>query len=443
MKPITFIVSLFVLVAVFQYGQPVDDGPLDRGFKSFWKGKSPKSRLRAVKKILAANPTFDAVYTRLNAGRVYSAEAKRGRLSGSRMGRGRLRHSYVYYVPESYDPSRRYTVTVYLHGGIMVEVKKPDPWWRFTRKIYKEDRIVVFPISWRQSTWWQYSQVENLYAVLDHLKREYNIDENRVYLFGVSDGATGIYYQALKHSTPWAGFVPVIGSPGVLNNPAAGAEGELFAINMTLKPFLVYNCERDRLYPSRSVIPYVELFRRAGCDIRFHSKPLLGHTALWWDEEEREMETFIREHPRKPFPDILAWETGDTVRFGRAHWLVISRLGKVEGETVLQPWNKLDLGGFRFRKAFVRGGPSGRVELEKKGNTVHARTMGVSKFKLLIAPGHFDFQQPIRVYTNGVEVFSGKLTKDPAVLLTWAARDNDRTMLFGAELIINVRGGVR
>ena len=39
---------------------------------------------------------------------------------------------------------------------------------------------------------------------------------------------------------------------------------------------------------------------------------------------------------------------------------------------------------------------------------------------------------------NGKKVFSGTVRRDPAVLLKWAARDNDRTMLYGAELKIAV-----
>ncbi len=418
---------------------PSENAALDKAFDLFWEAKSRESRAGAVKRILDTNPTFEEVYTRLKDGRAYSVEVKRGRRTGSRAGLQGLKHSFVFYVPKSYDPSKRYQVTFYLHGGIMAQVTKPDWWWRFAREIYKEDRIVVFPISWNKSRWWQYSQVENLRGILDRLKQQYNIDENRVYMFGVSDGATGLYYLASKDTTPWAGFVPVIGSPGVMNHPGAGADGEMFTVNVSIKPFLVVNCGRDPLYPVKAVKPFVELFRSAGCDIQFLPKPHLGHNALWWDKEEKLMETFMREHPRVPLPDRLVWETEDIERFGRAHWLVITRLGVVKGESKLKSWNVLELGKGQFRKAFVHKLPSGRVELKKKGNIVYARTQGVKEFKLLLSPETFDFQNSVQVFTNGVRVFSGKVVKDPEVLLRWAARDSDRTMLFGAELIITVQ----
>ena len=46
--------------------------------------------------------------------------------------------------------------------------------------------------------------------------------------------------------------------------------------------------------------------------------------------------------------------------------------------------------------------------------------------------------QPLTVNVNGRPAFQGAVTKDPAVLLRWAARDNDRTRLYGAELKIQV-----
>ena len=35
-------------------------------------------------------------------------------------------------------------------------------------------------------------------AILEDVKREYNVDENRVVVSGVSDGGTGAYYIAMR-----------------------------------------------------------------------------------------------------------------------------------------------------------------------------------------------------------------------------------------------------
>jgi murein endopeptidase len=45
-----------------------------------------------------------------------------------------------------------------------------------------------------------------------------------------------------------------------------------------------------------------------------------------------------------------------------------------------------------------------------------------------------DFSRPIVVTANGRVVSDRRVEPSLATLLKWAASDNDRTMLFGAEL---------
>ena len=68
--------------------------------------------------------------------------------------------------------------------------------------------------------------------------------------------------------------------------------------------------------------------------------------------------------------------------------------------------------------------------------TVEATTRLVSEFTLLISPDAFDLGQPITVVVNGRVSFDGRVEPSLATLMKWAARDNDRTMLFAAELRI-------
>jgi hypothetical protein len=78
--------------------------------------------------------------------------------------------------------------------------------------------------------------------------------------------------------------------------------------------------------------------------------------------------------------------------------------------------------------------PSGRVDVVRAGNRVDVTTRGVGGFRLLLSPDQFDFAQPVTVVVDGRQRFSGVVQKDLRTLLTHAAQDNDRTMLFAAEL---------
>jgi hypothetical protein len=93
----------------------------------------------------------------------------------------------------------------------------------------------------------------------------------------------------------------------------------------------------------------------------------------------------------------------------------------------------------RSQVLFEHRRASGRVDLVRTGNTVKANSRGVAEFTLLLSPDAFDFSQPVRVETNGHVAFEGMVEKSVATLAAWAAHDNDRTMLFGAELHVKVR----
>lgn len=134
-----------------------------------------------------------------------------------------------------------------------------------------------------------------------------------------------------------------------------------------------------------------------------------------------------------PLPDRLTWETSDTRQWNRAHWLIIEKLGS----TPQDPKDLADLNEIPEmpgQPIFRNRGHSGRVDLTRTGNAVAAVTRGVSEFTLLLSPAQFDFTRNITVTVNGRTVFDGRVDKSIDTLLKWAARDNDRTMLFAAEL---------
>jgi hypothetical protein len=87
---------------------------------------------------------------------------------------------------------------------------------------------------------------------------------------------------------------------------------------------------------------------------------------------------------------------------------------------------------------FPRRRSSGRVDLIRDGNTIRATTRGVAAFTLFVSPDVFDFSKPLTVVADGRPVFEGLVKKDLQTLMRWAARDNDRTMLVGAEVPISV-----
>jgi predicted esterase len=370
---------------------------------------------------------FAAAYARLREGTTHLADVPRGRLERTRANRDGREHRYVLIVPEDYDPSRRYPVAFYLHGG----VSRPDPgpggrWWRSFDVIDGHDRIAVVPLSWNESMWWQASQMESLRGILSDVKRSYNVDENRVVVFGTSDGGTGAYFLAFRDTTPWAAFLPFIGDPRVLLNPANGADGDMHLANITNKPLFIVNGEQDPLYPVRQIIPFLAALENVGADFEFTPKPG-GHDTRWWPEEEENIERFVEAHPRSAHPERVFWATERADRYNRAHWVVIDELGPLAGDEER-----------RYLASVTAGGEGGIVDARREGNTVTFLAYGVRRLRLLISSDAFDLEQPIRVIANGTVAFEAMVRPDVETLERWAAIDEDRTMLYAAEIAIEL-----
>jgi hypothetical protein len=125
--------------------------------------------------------------------------------------------------------------------------------------------------------------------------------------------------------------------------------------------------------------------------------------------------------------------------------LSLRKPGDALSMRVIRDTQPLDLKGTyepvampRFMPIFPRSKASGRVDVTRNGNAITATTYGVGRFTLLLSPDAFDLSRPVTVVVDGRTLFSGKVTPSVSTLLKWAARDNDRTMLYGAELPITV-----
>ena len=521
-------IALVAAVGLTLIAPPAIAQDLEAAVDAFWTADSDDID-GAAEAILALDPGIEPLWRYLRAGPTHSADVPRGRQLLTRTNAEGVEYRSVVHVPDDYDPTLRYPVRVYLHGGVNRPRREEGQWWRNDERYARSDSLVVFPESWADSMWWQASQVENLTGMLSDLKRQYNVNENAVYLMGVSDGATGVFYHAFKASTPWAAFLSFNGHPVVLANPSTGVDGQMHVTNLRNRRFFAINGGQDRLYPVESVVPFLRLFVSAGVSVDFRPQPEAGHNMQWWDDESPNIDRFIATQSRRPLPDRLVWETESTERFNRAHWLVITELGSVVGESSFDDFNEItppapfvpigfnmlselqsgegielvditpgslaEAAGVRggdvlvevngmpvasvddlqfavqaprdqpglplriqrngqslsftltpsddvpappARQAFPHPEPSGRVQLARDGNNIGVVTRGVRRYTLLLSPEQFDFTQPFRVTTNDVLSFEGMVEPDPETLVRWAARDRDRTMLFGAALEIEV-----
>jgi len=377
---------------------------------------------------------FDVLYARLKQGRTYLDE-KRGEYSLRWKSKSGPFFNNVVDVPTAYDPAKKWQLRVQLHGGVgrpspnaQAPGRQPAAGGRAPNRIEGEPQIYLDPSGWAAAQWWDEEQVDNILRSVDTLKRKYNIDESKIYLTGISDGGTGVYYMALKEPNIWSSFLPLNGSLAVLRNPENGADGEMHGNNLVNSPLYIVNGENDPLYPVAQVEPHIAWLKRMGVNVMFRPQAGAEHNTAWWSTERAPYEQFVHEHARVAHPAALSWETERVDRFNRNRWLVINEL-RTDASRATE---LTDLGFFRHTKR------SGRVDVRRNGNTFDALVRDVASFTLLLSPDAIDFARPVVVTVNGKPAFNGAVKKDNTTLLRWAARDNDRTALYGAELKITV-----
>lgn len=406
--------------------------PADALLDKFFTAETPKEAQAAGEQLAAGGMSFDDLYARLKKGRPYLDE-KRGEYSLRWKSKSGPFFNNVVDVPADYDPARKMMLRVQLHGGVgrpspNVQAPGRPAAGRASNRIEGEDQIYLHPSGWIAAQWWDEEQIDNILRAVDALKRKYNIDESTIYITGISDGGTGVYYMALKEPNPWSAFLPLNGSLAVLRNPDNGADGEMHGNNLANANLYVVNGENDPLYPVAQVEPHIAWLKRMGVNVLFRPQPGAVHNTAWWPTERAPYEQFVREHPRVAHPAALSWETERTDRFNRNRWLIINELRADAARST----ELADMGFFRHTRR------SGRVDIRRHGNAFDAMVRDVASFSLLLSPDAIDFARPVTVTVNGKPVFSGSVTKDPATLVRWAARDNDRTALYGAELKIAV-----
>ena len=382
--------------------------------------------------------SFDEAWSRLKSGRTYGA-APTGRIELPSADHGN-RLDNVLEVPADYVPTRSWPLRVSLHGGVGRPAPRAgdEPARPLANRIPGASELVLHPRAWGQSEWWTAGQVDNILTLVDTVKRRYNVDESRVYLTGISDGGTGAYFLAMRLATPWAACLPLNGHPSVLANPDVGADGQLYPANMVNCPLRIVNGGRDRLYPAASVRPLIEMFKRGGIPLEFQVYEEAGHDTSWWPDERAKYEAFLAAHPRQAHPARVSWETERVDRYNRFRWVVIDRLGARPSDVMLEDVNRFAPAATLSVPLYDRSKPSGRVDAARTGNSVELKTRGVRELTLLLSPDVMDLSKPVVVTVNGRQVHDGVVAKDSNVLLKWAARDNDRTMLYAAELHLTV-----
>jgi len=331
--------------------------------------------------IIAAGGDVEKVAAWFAEGRDYAADLPTGWREMMVLGSDGISRAYLLYVPLDYDPSKRYRMLIDMHGGVSreqalthAELQRMKFFWGDDAE--KEGFFLALPAGQRGAQWWTEVGSGNVLSILRETKRGYNIDEDLVIATGFSDGGSGSYYLALAHPTPFAGFLPLSGHVGV-----AGAGGlQVHLRNLLNKPLYITNTDRDSLYPSAGLKPYIDAMKKLGVDLVWRDVAGFTHNPAYLADERPRIREWLAKVERVPHPDRVVWE-GTADAPARVHWLVVDAIGETGNDLAFPDANPM------IAETRLRLGVIVDQAFEGKGVRIDTVSEGSAAEKAGVKPG--------------------------------------------------------
>ncbi|MCU0660880.1 MAG: prolyl oligopeptidase family serine peptidase [Myxococcota bacterium] len=132
---------------------------------------------------------------------------------------------YAIYVPKSYTPDRTWPLIVSLHGGqsnynlwmaliLGNNVAEKDYFANhrtsFSPKFDQDEAIIVAPQGMCQGRW-RWASERDIFDVIADVQRNYAVDDNKIVLNGLSNGAIASYKVGLQHAWRFSAVLPMAG----------------------------------------------------------------------------------------------------------------------------------------------------------------------------------------------------------------------------------------
>ncbi len=304
--------------------------------------------------------------------------AKRGTvLEVARAGKEEGEIPYLLRVPLSYREDRPAPLLVYLSGGAGFAIDGVNS----AENIVSETGyMVLYPQA--GGYWWRPEAARRFDAVLRDVFERYNIDRDRIYLTGFSNGGTGALYFASRWPHRFAAVVSLMGAGQCTEEVKAGLP------NLGNLPLLLVHGANDpRIAPECSTSTHAALTeQRHAFKPELKILPNRAHD-ITLDSDDGLTLAFFANKVRNPFPREVDVSLSDSIA-ARGYWVEI-----------------LD-------------GKPGKSSVEarvKADNSIEIHSHDVKSLRLHLRPELLPKPGDVRIVWNGKKLFSGPL-RDPCSL---------------------------
>lgn len=241
---------------------------------------------------------------------------------------------YSIYIPNNFDENKKYPLVVFLHGAmsnnrlglrrVFGEGNLQGPSFgtpgftppqtdleatRFYPKLKDVDYIVVAPYA-RGTAGYQGIPEQDVFDMLADVKSRFNIDEDRMYLTGLSMGGGGTLWIGLTHPDMWAAIAPVCPAPPENLSSLAGN-----AINF---PVHLFVGDRDGLL--KTAQDYKGYFEANNVKTEYIVYPGIAHNSWEYAYKDGFIFEWFSQFKRDMFPQQVKYAT-KYFKYNKAYWV--------------------------------------------------------------------------------------------------------------------------
>ena len=218
------------------------------------------------------------------------AQADAGQQKPAELNRNiKVTMKYLIYLPKDYDQKDSWPLMLFLHGSgergdNLDRVKQHGP-----PKLVGEGKqfpfIVVSPQCPNGESWEPFK----LSALLDEITEKYKVDQDRIYLTGLSMGGFGTWALAAHTPNRFAAIVPICGG------------GDPSRVRRIARiPAWVFHGGKDPTVPIENSKKMVDALKKAGGDPKFTIYPEAGHDSWTEAYNTPELYEWLLQQKRKP-----------------------------------------------------------------------------------------------------------------------------------------------
>jgi len=214
---------------------------------------------------------------------------------------------YALFVPSSYDKEKKTPLVVALHGlgGNPQQIIRSRG---LVDLAEQHGYIVVAPMGYNSKGWYGVKgrggpgqgkddppnlrelSEKDVLNVLELVRKEYNVDDKRIYLIGHSMGGAGVWHLGTKYPDMWAGLAPI----------APAAFGQPTGLDKIKKvPVIVVQGDKDTLVKPEGTRRWAEKLKELSMTYEYLEIPGGGHGDVISKGMAKVFEFFEKQHKEK------------------------------------------------------------------------------------------------------------------------------------------------